>query len=103
MRKRIPSHVTMEQIVPHVTERYRKVWGIPEEHQSVGFISCDNEDVMWLAVDDATKKAKIEVVHAESVYGGVEYSWLRGRDHSNPLRRDCVRCAKRPALYQRVH
>lgn len=77
MRKRIPSHVTMEQIVPHVTEKYRKVWEIPEEHQSVGFISCDNEDVMWLAVDDATKKAKIEVVHAETVYGGVEYSWSR--------------------------
>ena len=29
------------------------------------------------ALDDATKKAKIEVVHAETVYGGVDYAWSR--------------------------
>lgn len=32
---------------------------------------------MWLAVDDATKKAKIKVIQIETVYGGVDYSWSR--------------------------
>lgn len=77
MRRKIQAHVTMQKVVPHVTDRYRGLWDIPKDHQSVGFISCDNEDVMWLALDDATKKAKIEIIHAETVYGGVEYSWSR--------------------------
>ena len=39
--------------------------------------SADCEDVMWLAVDDATKKAKIKVIQIETVYGGVDHSWSR--------------------------
>ena len=72
MKRRVQSKVTMQKVVPHVTDRYRKLREIPETHRSVGFIACDNEDVMWLALDDATKKAKIEIVHAETVYGGVD-------------------------------
>ena len=77
MKKVLQSHVTMQKVVPNVTQAYRELWGIPQEHQSVGIIAGDNEDVMWLALDDATKKAKISVVHAETVYGGLEYSWSR--------------------------
>lgn len=77
MRKVLQSHVTMEKIVPNVTKEYRNLWKIPGEHQSVGFIAGDNEDVMWLALDDATKRARISIVHAETVYGGLEYSWSR--------------------------
>ncbi|HJC32836.1 MAG TPA: ethanolamine utilization microcompartment protein EutL [Candidatus Anaerobutyricum faecale] len=77
MKRRVQSQVTMQKVVPNVTDAYRALWDIPEDHGSVGFIACDNEDVMWLALDDATKKAKIEIVHAETVYGGVDYSWSR--------------------------
>lgn len=77
MKRKLTSHVTMQKIVPNVTQKYKDLWKIPKEHRSVGLIACDNEDVMWLAIDDATKKAQIEVVHAETVYGGVQYSWSR--------------------------
>ena len=43
----------------------------------MAIFSADCEDVMWLAVDDATKKAKIKVIQIETVYGGVDYSWSR--------------------------
>ena len=33
--------------------------------------------MLWLAVDDATKKAKIKVIQIETVYGGVDHSWSR--------------------------
>ena len=56
MKRRLDAHVTMQKVVPNVTQSYRDLWKIPKEHQSVGFMSCDNEDVMWLAMDDATKK-----------------------------------------------
>ncbi len=74
MRKRIDTHVVMEKIVPRITKEYRKLYPIPENHQSLAIFSADCEDVMWLAVDDATKKAKIKVIQIETVYGGVAHS-----------------------------
>ncbi|MDO4977915.1 MAG: ethanolamine utilization microcompartment protein EutL [Eubacteriales bacterium] len=77
MRKRVDAHVNMQKIVPNVNALYRGLWDFPEDHESVGFISCDVEDVMYFALDDATKKARIHVVHVETVYGGVEKAWSR--------------------------
>lgn len=77
MRKRINAHVMMQKTVPHVTQAYRELWNIPKEHQSMGFISADCEDVMYFALDDATKKSRIYVVHVETVYGGGDYSWSK--------------------------
>ena len=77
MRRRIDAHVVMEKIIPRITEEYRKLYDIPEDHESMAVFSADCEDVMWLAVDDATKKAKIKVIQIETVYGGVDHSWSR--------------------------
>ena len=77
MKRRIDAHVVMEKLVPRITEEYRKIYDIPENHESMAIFSADCEDVMWLAVDDATKKAKIKVIQIETVYGGVDYSWSR--------------------------
>ena len=70
MKRRIDAHVVMEKLVPRITEEYRKIYDIPENHESMAIFSADCEDVMWLAVDDATKKAKIKVIQIETVYGG---------------------------------
>ena len=77
MKRRIDAHVVMEKLVPRITEEYRKIYDIPENHESMAIFSADCEDVMWLAVDDATKKAKIKVIQIETVYGGVDKSWSR--------------------------
>ena len=77
MRRRIDAHVVMEKIIPRITKEYRKLYDIPEDHESMAVFSADCEDVMWLAVDDATKKAKIKVIQIETVYGGVDHSWSR--------------------------
>lgn len=75
MVKRVNSRVTMQKVIPNVNKEYRSLWEFPEEHQSIGLISCDVEDVMCFALDDASKKARIQVVHVETVYGGAAYSW----------------------------
>ena len=67
MKRRIDAHVVMEKLVPRITEEYRKIYDIPENHESMAIFSADCEDVMWLAVDDATKKAKIKVIQIETV------------------------------------
>ena len=77
MVKRVDSHVTMQKVIPQADKKYRELWEIPDDHQSVGLIACDVEDVMDFALDDASKKARIQVLHVETVYGGVEYAWSR--------------------------
>ena len=67
MVKRVNSHVTMQKVIPQADKKYRELWKIPEDHQSVGLISCDVEDVMDFALDDASKKARIQVLHVETV------------------------------------
>ena len=77
MVKRVASHVTMQKVIPQVDDRYRELWNIPEDHESVGLIACDIEDVMEFALDNASLNAPIKVLHVETVYGGVDYSWSR--------------------------
>ena len=77
MVKRVDSHVNMQKIIPNVDKKYRELWEIPEDHQSVGLISCDVEDVMHFALDDASKKARINILHVETVYGGIDTAWSR--------------------------
>lgn len=77
MRKRVDLHVVMQKVIANITPEQRRIWKVPKEHGSVGIISSDCEDVMWLAVDDATKKANFTVDQIETVYGGVAYSWSR--------------------------
>lgn len=85
MKRRIDAHVVMEKLVPRITEEYRKIYDIPENHEHGYFFGRrDHEDVMWLAVDDATKKAKIKVIQIETVYGG---GIIRGADMAERLRR----------------
>ena len=38
MRRRIDAHVVMEKIIPRITEEYRKLYDIPEDHESMAFI-----------------------------------------------------------------
>lgn len=77
MTKRVDAHVTMQKLIPNINKAYRDLWNCPEDHHSIGLMSCDVEDVMYFALDDASKKARIKVLHVETVYGGVERAWSK--------------------------
>ena len=70
MRQPISAHTNIQKLIPNVSPKYREQLDIPEDHESVGLISCDNEEVLNLALDDATKKARIRVSHVQSAYVG---------------------------------
>ena len=73
----VKTQVLSQKIIAHVSPELAKIYHVPEGHQSLGFFTCDNDDVAYLAVDDATKKAQIKVLHAETFYGGQLCSWSR--------------------------
>ena len=69
--------ITSQKIIAHVSDEFAKAYGLPKGHESVAFFSADNDDVAYLAADDATKKARIQVVHAKTFYGGADCSWSK--------------------------
>lgn len=46
----------------------------PEIHRSLGLITCDQDDSTYVALDEATKQAPVDVVYARSFYAGAEHS-----------------------------
>lgn len=74
---RMKTNVLSQKLIAHVSPEMARAYGLPEDHQSVAFFSTDNDDVGYLAVDDATKKAKIKVIHARTFYGGEDCTWAR--------------------------
>ena len=44
--------------------------GDPARHRSLGLITCDQDDALYVALDEATKHAEVDVIFARSFYAG---------------------------------
>ncbi len=42
----------------------------PARHASLGLVTCDQDDALYVALDEATKHAPVDVVFARSFYAG---------------------------------
>jgi len=48
--------------------------GDPGRHIALGLVTCDQDDAMYVALDEATKHAPIDVVFAKSFYAGAAHA-----------------------------
>jgi len=71
---RIPPRVLAVRTIPNVAGSLAAALGLTEEQAAVGFLTVDQDDPTYVAVDEATKKADVEVVFARSFYGGARYA-----------------------------
>ncbi len=46
----------------------------PKRHVSLGLVTCDQDDPMYVALDEATKHARVDVVYARSFYAGAAHA-----------------------------
>ena len=67
---RIKTNVLSVQIIPNADPMLLSQLPIPQGHRSLGLITTDCDDVSYAALDEATKKAQVEVVYARSMYAG---------------------------------
>jgi ethanolamine utilization protein EutL len=44
--------------------------GDPARHTSLGLVTCDQDDALYVALDEATKHAEVDVIFARSFYAG---------------------------------
>jgi len=75
--------VILEPIVPTVLSVRRLPYadpallaaygGDPARHVALGLVTCDQDDALYVALDEATKHAAIDVVFARSFYAGAAH------------------------------
>lgn len=46
----------------------------PARHTALGLVTCDQDDAMYVALDEATKHAAVDVVFARSFYAGAAHA-----------------------------
>lgn len=48
--------------------------GDPARHVSLGLVTCDQDDALYVALDEATKHAAVDVIFARSFYAGAAHA-----------------------------
>jgi len=48
--------------------------GDPARHAALGLVTCDQDDAMYVALDEATKHAPVDVIFARSFYAGAAHA-----------------------------
>lgn len=61
------------RIIANVDRGYAEKLGLGDNQRSLGIITCDIDDSLYVALDDATKYAEVDVVYAKSFYAGSGY------------------------------
>ena len=68
--KPIKTTVLSVRIIPNASNSMLTALNVPANHHSLGLITTDCDDVSYTALDEATKKADVQVVYARSMYAG---------------------------------
>jgi len=66
----IRATVLAVKMIPNVDKGLVEAFKLESDQKSLGIITTDIDDVSYTALDEATKKADIQVVYARSMYAG---------------------------------
>ena len=66
----IPVKILAVQYLPGAAEDFCKALGAPEGYPSLGLLTTDCDDATYIALDEATKAADVQVCYGRSFYAG---------------------------------
>ena len=66
----IKPTILSARAIPNVHRDLAAKLGLTEDQRSVGVLTCDIDDSLYVALDEATKAAAVDVVYARSFYAG---------------------------------
>ncbi|MFZ5643444.1 MAG: ethanolamine utilization microcompartment protein EutL [Bacillota bacterium] len=72
--KPIKADILAVKLIPNVSPDLAKSLNITPEMRSLGMLTCNIDDAGYTALDEATKKATVEVVYAKSFYAGAAHA-----------------------------
>lgn len=70
----IKPSVKAMRVIAALQEDFRRELKLPSHIRSLGLITVDSDDVAYIAADEATKQAQVEVVYGRSLYAGAAHS-----------------------------
>jgi ethanolamine utilization protein EutL len=70
----VPTILSVRYIPGAAREVLLSYGADPERHTSLGLITCDQDDSTYVALDEATKHAGVDVVFAKSFYAGAGHA-----------------------------
>lgn len=73
----VPVKILTLQLIANVSPELAQGLGLGAEYKSVGIISTDSDDATYIALDEATKRAAVDVVYAKSFYAGAPNATTR--------------------------
>lgn len=69
---KLKTSVLSTKIIPNVNKELAEKLGLRSDQNALALITTNCDDVTYTALDEATKKADVEVVYARSFYGGAD-------------------------------
>jgi ethanolamine utilization protein EutL len=66
----LKASILAVKIIPNISADLIESYKLKPGQKSLGLVTADIDDVTYTALDEATKKADVEVVYARSFYGG---------------------------------
>jgi ethanolamine utilization protein EutL len=66
----IKPNILSARIISNVHPAFSAEIGLRPDQKSLGLLTCDIDDCLYVSLDEATKKAEVEVVYAHSFYAG---------------------------------
>jgi ethanolamine utilization protein EutL len=71
---RIQPNVCAVRLIASVHPDLKAKLEMPNHINSLGLITADSDDVTYIAADEATKQAQVEVIYGRSLYAGASHS-----------------------------
>ncbi|KMY32930.1 ethanolamine utilization protein EutL [Lysinibacillus xylanilyticus] len=72
--QKIMAEILAMQIIPRVNNELAEQLDLKPYHNSIGLVTLTIDDVAYVALDEATKKADVDVVYAKSFYAGAAHA-----------------------------
>jgi ethanolamine utilization protein EutL len=66
----IKPTILATRLIPNVQQAFAEKLGLRRDQRSLALVTCDIDDSLYAALDEATKMAEVEVVYAHSFYAG---------------------------------
>ncbi len=66
----IKPTILATRLIPNVERAFAARLGLRDDQRSLALVTCDIDDSLYAALDEATKMAEVEVVYARSFYAG---------------------------------
>jgi ethanolamine utilization protein EutL len=70
----VPTVLSVRRLPHAEPSLVRAYGGDPTQHTALGLVTCDQDDAMYVALDEATKQATVDVIFAKSFYAGAAHA-----------------------------